>query len=570
MGLIKLLTNLNSFYQNNPYSQRYNGGSQYATPPYAIAKGSFDQKSLEYGNDQQGGGSSNQPYIVTPIPDGYAPTSPDFLLRNGYLNPVSSLNDVSRLTKWFTDTKTPNGILFTAKQLLLERQNVKIPGGFNRIYNPAGTIAQAGGLSSGLHLNKQGLNFSQRSYPSGENGYYKNNLPDFTSPETSGSERLKFLYEIKQLNSSLTSEETKRNTYDISSNPLNILSYSGGPNSVLGIGNTNIKFTGTGKRERTNNSQVLSDAQTIIENFGNNAFSLSTPPIQGNGSTTLLALNNVYNPRMSNEGGGISGDFNREKTYSTGNTTYKLDRNRYINSTSFSDITTDLQNYQLTKTTEELNDNSYTGDNNPLDNDLIKFYFEIINNDTTDSLQNWFLFFRAYINNIGDNFKADWQSYKYVGNAETFYKYSGFSRDVSLSFTIYAHSRAEMNSIYEKLNNLVGTTTPNYSNAGLMRGNLIGLTIGDYLDGVPGIIQNIGFKPNFETGWDINRTVEGKYLPPEDNDFVGQLPRSIDVDLSFTPIQTFTPSIGKVFIGNANNKKIYLNGNTKIGNFYNL
>jgi hypothetical protein len=555
MGLIKLVTNLPDFYYYN--SKGYNGGL-----------GNFTAKSLGYGNDQRGGGSSNQPYIVTPIPDGYAPTSPDFLLRNGYLNPVSSLNDVSRLTKWFSDTKTPNGILFTTKQELLERQNVKIPGGFNRIYNPAGTITQAGGLSSGLHLNKQGLNFSQRSYPSGENGYYKNNLPDFNFPENSGSERLKFLYEIKQLNSSLTAEETKRNIYDISSSPLNILSYSGGPNSVLGIGNTNIRFTGTGKRERTNNSQVLSDAQTIIENFGNKAFSLSTPPIQGNGSTTLNALNNVYNPRISDKGEGISGDFNREITYSTGNTTYKLDRNRDINNT-ISDITTDLQNYQFTQTTQELTGDSYIGDNNPLYNDLIKFYFEIINNDTRDDLQNWFLFFRAYINNISDNFKAEWASYRYVGNAENYYKYSGFSRDMSLSFTIYAHSRAEMNSIYEKLNNLVGTTTPNYSNAGLMRGNLIRLTIGDYLDGVPGIIQNIGLKPNFETGWDINRTIDGEYITPENDNFVGQLPRSIDVDLSFTPIQFFTPSIGKVFISNTNNKNIFSNGNTRIATFYN-
>ena len=27
-------------------------------------------KSLKFGNDKRGGGSSNQPYIVTPIPDG--------------------------------------------------------------------------------------------------------------------------------------------------------------------------------------------------------------------------------------------------------------------------------------------------------------------------------------------------------------------------------------------------------------------------------------------------------------------------------------------------------------------
>ena len=164
MGLINLLTDLNSFYQNNPYSEQYNGGSQYATPPAAIAKGSFDQKSLKYGDDRQGGGSSNEPYITTSIPDGYVGTSPDFILRGGILNPEYVKNDVSRLTKFFADTKSARGLLFIAKQQILERQNVVAPGAPNRIYNPAGTIAQAGVLGIGYHLNKQGLNPFARGY----------------------------------------------------------------------------------------------------------------------------------------------------------------------------------------------------------------------------------------------------------------------------------------------------------------------------------------------------------------------------------------------------------------------
>ena len=59
-----------------------------------------DLKSLQYGMDRKDGGSSNQPYIVTPIPEGNAPTSPDFLLRNGTLNPKSSLDDVKRISRF--------------------------------------------------------------------------------------------------------------------------------------------------------------------------------------------------------------------------------------------------------------------------------------------------------------------------------------------------------------------------------------------------------------------------------------------------------------------------------------
>ena len=115
-------------------------------------------KSLGYGNDRPDGGSSNQPYITSSIAEEREINSPDFLLRNGYLNPLDSLEDVSRLTAYFSDIKSPSGLLFTAKQELLERQNPNIDDGIARIYNPLGTIAQAGVVSLGGHLNKQGIN----------------------------------------------------------------------------------------------------------------------------------------------------------------------------------------------------------------------------------------------------------------------------------------------------------------------------------------------------------------------------------------------------------------------------
>ncbi len=43
-------------------------------------------KSLRYGNDRRGGGSSNQPYITNAIPDGTYINPPDFLLRQGALS----------------------------------------------------------------------------------------------------------------------------------------------------------------------------------------------------------------------------------------------------------------------------------------------------------------------------------------------------------------------------------------------------------------------------------------------------------------------------------------------------
>jgi len=74
MGLVSLLKNIESFYQFNPFHNKYpsgttngQGGSQYSSPPEVVSVG-FDQKSLPWGDDKPGGGSSNEPYIKTSLP----------------------------------------------------------------------------------------------------------------------------------------------------------------------------------------------------------------------------------------------------------------------------------------------------------------------------------------------------------------------------------------------------------------------------------------------------------------------------------------------------------------------
>jgi len=266
--------------------------------------------------------------------------------------------------------------------------------------------------------------------------------------------------------------------------------------------------------------------------------------------------------------------FNRETTYKTSGTIKERGFTRQNNSTLFEDglnVQPILQQNNPDNLIREINNTSIEENKNT---DLVKFFFEINNNDSVDINQNWFLFFRAYINDLSDSFQANWDPYKYVGRGENFYKYSGFSREVSLTFTIYAHSRVEMIPIYEKLNYLVGTLAPDYSQIGFMRGNFVNITIGDYFNNTPSIIKSITLNPSFEAGWDINRYAvytyvkDGKLtdkgiveevgnpltLQNDDtiygNYFVGQLPRMIDVTLNFIPIHSFTPQFKQKFIRN--------------------
>jgi len=99
----------------------------------ALISQNTNLKSLRYGKDQVGGGNSNQPYIKSPIPENRNQLDRsggiDFLLRGGTLTPSRAAEDVSRLTKMFGDFKSPNGVLFTAKQNLLSRTGVKTQAG---------------------------------------------------------------------------------------------------------------------------------------------------------------------------------------------------------------------------------------------------------------------------------------------------------------------------------------------------------------------------------------------------------------------------------------------------------
>ena len=138
----------------------------------ALISRNTDLKSLRYGKDRVGGGASNQPYIKSPIPENRNQLDRsggiDFLLRGGTLTPSRAAEDVSRLTKMFFDFKSPNGVLFTAKQNLLSRTGVKTQAsGFinEGAYLPTSTILQAGGNAFGTHLLKQGIDPSRNTSP---------------------------------------------------------------------------------------------------------------------------------------------------------------------------------------------------------------------------------------------------------------------------------------------------------------------------------------------------------------------------------------------------------------------
>ena len=169
-------------------------------------------------------------------------------------------------------------------------------------------------------------------------------------------------------------------------------------------------------------------------------------------------------------------------------------------------------------------------------NDNVKFRIAAIDNNTpTTSL---FMHFRAFIDSFSDAYTADWGSFKYSGRGENLYHYNGFDRQINLSFTVYAQSKAELIPMYRKLNYLASTLAPDYTPAGFMRGNIVRLTMGGYLYEQAGFISSLTYEVPQESNWEIAIDQEGNPDPS-----VKELPFMIKVTgMAFTPIHDFLPA----------------------------
>ena len=243
-----------------------------------------DLKSLKYGKDRIGGGSSNQPFVQKPIPDSFSAVGNtgglDVLTRGGSLVFQRTADDVSRLTKLLLTGNTFQGPFFTIKQNVLSRQGVQTqasPKGLNEgAYLPTNTLAQVAVSATGLHFNKQGLN----------------PIPGTPGSLTTYSD----IIEGSFLNPGIKSVDNNRlikftDNFVNSRSGNTLYSYSGGPGSILGLGKTSIQTPvdqRTGINSVTSNYKydggkiaILQGSQRgsnlkLLYGASNNAFDLKT------------------------------------------------------------------------------------------------------------------------------------------------------------------------------------------------------------------------------------------------------------------------------------------------------
>ena len=302
-----------------------------------------DLKSLKYGRDRLGGGSSGQPYIQTNINrpgTNLIGNFDDGLVRGGAVGAAkASIVDTLRIGKFLTDF--PKGPLFIVKQVGLQLSNPRLEakqlrtdnptsgggllrnvGNFianiaNKITNLVGptrlynlginTLAQIPVNAFGGHFDRHGIlpvqsdDTKYLAVAQYNNNEQSNRLIGYRNKFELGDLKLNASQDrrvINRINSlfSILGAVTGTKMPSIAVNPaqLTIANYFGGPNSVYGIGNTIIKrydFTEDGSKitpakEKQYNKQHIPEVK--IQNTFD--FSVSTT------TKSLLNKNEYQSP----------------------------------------------------------------------------------------------------------------------------------------------------------------------------------------------------------------------------------------------------------------------------------
>lgn len=546
---------------------------------YYSGRGNFTQNNLPFGADRANSGDSGQPYIKKPK---YATSV------TGLADVIThSATDVLRISKFLKDV--PRGPLFIAKQIGLQMTNPRMQSltplptdqttsgqgflknisnsvtksanglqnlvGSNRIWTPKNFLAQIGGAGAGKNFARQGLTLD---VPITEKNWY---IVDKIEKDSGGQEnRLVKLYKGFAAGRNLP-EESKI-----------MFKYTGGPGSYLGIGSTTIRsYYSTvaasdksipSSRAKLNGFTPMTPFQTF--NIGEGATVVTGNSLQSDGAggfintPTTKSLRNIdFRAYKASQDPEYARELRDKNIRITEYEKYNVHKRIGVintNAKSFALVLNDQVNMVAPYYSDSPSSDTrkiYDMNGRPVSaagiRDLVKFRIKVLDNDKPGF--GTYLVFRAFIDEFSDTMNAEWKPVKYTGRGETFYNYEGFNADYNISFTIAAFSKEEMKPLYQKLNYLKSSMAPDYKN-NRMRGNLVELTVGDYLKYQPGVITSLGVGVPENAQWEIAMTEPDLGSGGIDAD-MHELPQILKVSLTFNPIYNFLPrkSVSSPFIG---------------------
>ena len=538
---------------------------------YYTGRGNFNQNNLPFGPDKANSGYSGEPYIKKPT---YATSV------TGLADVIThSATDVIRMSKFLKDV--PKGPLFIAKQIGLQMTNPKMQSGValptnqttagqgflknisnsitksanglqnlvgsNRIWTPKNFLAQIGGAGAGKNFARQGLTLN---VPKEEKNWYI--VDQIEKGKVAGVENRIVSY-LKKFSDpkSAFGQENQHLMYE----------YVGGPNSYLGLGKTSIysyysTFAASDVKladtvAKLNGFRPIAPS-VIINSTEDGVVANPKSPV---GLTSLrntdfraykVDTDQVYKREVETKKIRIT-DYQK---YNTSNRIGIINTNAKSFKTVANDGVNMVAPYRSAGDKPDagvVDINGVTVDAIKI-RDMIKFRIKILDNDKVG--YGTYLVFRAFITSMNDAMEAEWKAVRYTGRGETFYNYEGFTSTFDVSFKIVAFSKEEMKPLYQKLNYLKSSLTPDYINNRL-RGNIAELTVGDYIKYQPGVITSVRVSLPEDAPWEIALNEPDEELLTRLDENMHELPQVLEVSLSFTPIYNFLPrkSADSPFIG---------------------
>ena len=422
------------------------------------------------------------------------------------------IDDVKRLGKVLI---SPNGIAWGVAQIALSRtnpQNLISPR--NRLTLPISTLATAGTGAAGIRFRKDGLidlkTESGYNYDSTRGGpkYESSILELARDPLSSSDHNIMGIYD-------------KTHIFEVNGDI--IKEYGGGAHSIFGIGKTTIKRY---KADPYRGHLRTFNIDSNILRRGPNATKLDAGTPGYTDYKTVKGLPHQVkrkgDPNKSTRIGLYKvGDPGRKPTATTprdSGDSYRVYDSKTIDKISAANI------FKRTSPDEPISSEF---------RDYIKFRIAVV--DTENPLNDNVILFRALLDNVADNFSGDWNSYKYNGRAEKFYTYSGFDRAITFGFKIHTQTRWEQKPLWRKLNYLVAQTAPEYKNR-RMRGVFSRLTIGDWMNEIPGFFTSVNLSWNTAYPWEIRYDDKGADAN------INEYPHILDVSCNFQPVHNFAPS----------------------------
>ena len=477
---------------------------------------------------------------------------PDATLRGGITANLSRRGiDFKRFEKF---ALTPTGMAFLERQTGLQAMNPKIKAPMEGIFgnSPANQRTYNLGINTLAQIEVAGVENIKREgllLGIGPDGYED----DKEFLERTDKNRLIYLY-----NNKITTREASKTEGGglggLISKGLNFIGgkgemlydYIAGPGSIFGVGRTFIgRYTNTNEQGLNNdfNKHIARDLLNFQKTQGGlPSWVMPEPPklADPDVDSKITGEDEEITPAESNK------NPTRELKYNLGDpgkdslnrTRYQTEQGKHkskglLNYNTGMDIAFGAIDKLNALTIIKKTNNVVPEEIAKYLDDYVKMQFEVIDQTNTSSTN--LIAFRAFIDSIGDDYNASHNEFKYNGRGESFYVYSKFKRQIGLKFKIAAQTRHEMKPLYQKLNYLAAQTAPQYSSGGRIMTPFMRVTVGDWFNRIPGIVNSVSL------GWQKDYTWEIKADDVLDADML-VLPHVLDVNFTFTPIHDFLPS----------------------------